>query len=450
MNTNSDRQRTIAKEVSLEGIGLHTGNPSRITFRPSGEDTGLRFVRIDLPEKPVIPATHEQVNGTAIRGTTLGNDAARVHTVEHILATCSAFGIDNLEIQLTNNEPPVLDGSARPFVDLILSAGITEQKAPRRYLTLTKPVVYESGKTRLEAYPADEFSIDCTVNYDHPFLKEQRASFSITPDSFLKEISPARTFCFDYEIEALKSRGLARGGDLTNAIVVGLTGIHNPDKKLRYPDEFARHKLLDLIGDLSLIGAPLKARIVANRCGHNHNVNFVKELIKAAQAHTTTATEVKPMESAASINGTVLDINAIQKTIPHRYPFLMIDRVTIVEELKKAVGIKCVSGNEPFFQGHFPGQPLMPGVLIVEAMAQTSCVLFLSKPEYKNKLAVFMGIDAVKFRKPVIPGDVLELRVEVLRARERGGKVRGEAYVNNALVTEAEFMFAIVERGGAQ
>lgn len=273
-----EKQKTISREVSLEGIGLHTGNTSKIVFKPALPNSGIRFVRTDLPERPVIPATQEFVQG-GLRGTTIGINSSRVHTIEHILAVCSSFGIDNMDIEITNNEPPVMDGSARAFAEVLTTAGLVEQDAERRYLTITSPVVYEAGKTRIAAYPADSFTIDCTIGFDHPLLKHQQTSFEVTREVFLKEIAAARTFCFDYEIEALQSKGLAKGGNLTNAIVLGLGGIHNPEK-LRFPDEFVRHKMLDLIGDLYLAGMPIKGRIVADRCGHNHNVSFVKELIK--------------------------------------------------------------------------------------------------------------------------------------------------------------------------
>ncbi|MFC1501393.1 UDP-3-O-acyl-N-acetylglucosamine deacetylase [Elusimicrobiota bacterium] len=274
-----DKQKTIAKEVSVEGVGLHTGNKSKLTFKPAPEHYGIKFVREDLPGKPLIPASYHHVTGTAIRGTTIVKDIDRVHTVEHILAVCSGLNIDNLKVHITNNEPPIMDGSAKPFAQTLLKTGIVEQNAQREYITLTDTIKYESGNTKFIAYPDDEFSLECMVSYDHPFVSYQKAGFKITPETFLKEIAPARTFCFDYEIEALQNKGLAKGGDLNNAIVVGLDGIHNTEP-LRFPDEFVRHKMLDLIGDLYLIGKPLKARIIAERCGHNHNIEFAKELAK--------------------------------------------------------------------------------------------------------------------------------------------------------------------------
>ncbi len=275
-----EKQKTIAKEVSLEGIGLHTGNRSRVIFKPAPENCGIKFIRVDLPGRPQINASFKHVSGTAIRGTTVANGPGKVHTVEHILSVCSGLGIDNLEVLIDNNEPPIMDGSAKPFADIILSAGLKEQNAQRHYLTLKDTVHYKSDKTEYFAYPADDLSIECIVGYDHPLIKEQKISLKINNESFMKEVAPARTFCFDYEIEALKSKGLAKGGSFDNAVVVGLTGIHNPEP-LRFPDEFVRHKLLDLMGDLYLLGKPLKARIVAVRCGHNHNIGFAKELAKS-------------------------------------------------------------------------------------------------------------------------------------------------------------------------
>lgn len=273
------KQRTIKKAVSLEGIGLHTGNTSKITFVPAKENSGIKFVRTDMPGSPSIDADFKNVT-VAVRGTTIANGDAKVHTVEHVLAVCSIFGINNLEIQLTNNEPPVMDGSAKPFCDLILEAGIEEFESEQSYIELTAPVTYKSGETIIIAEPCDKLIIDCTIGYKHPFLSHQQAAFEITQGTFINELASARTFCFDYEIEALHANGLAKGGNLLNAIVIGFNGIHNKDKTLRFPNEFVRHKILDLIGDLSLLAKPLKAKIIAVKCGHNHNINFAAEIAK--------------------------------------------------------------------------------------------------------------------------------------------------------------------------
>jgi len=278
-----EKQRTLETETHIEGVGLHTGNVTRATFKPAPEGFGIRFVRLDIPGKPLIPADVSHVLGIT-RGTTIGSGSARVHTVEHMLAACAGLGIDNLEVHLTNNEPPVLDGSAKPFVELFLKAGIRQQNAPRTCYRLQQPVVYESGGTKITAQPADNFSIDCTIGYKHPALAHQQASFVLSSESFAAEIAPARTFCFDFEIEALKNKGLAKGGDFSNAIVIGLNGIHNPGKTLRFADEFVRHKMLDIIGDLYLLGKPLKAHIITEKPGHVHNINFAKELLKVAIA----------------------------------------------------------------------------------------------------------------------------------------------------------------------
>ena len=405
---------------------------------------------MDLPNKPDIKADWNSLHvEAAIRGTTIQSGSVQIHTIEHILSTCFALGVDNLIIEINNNEPPIVDGSAKVIAQKILEAGIKELDAEREFYVIKEPVTFTSGNTKIVAYPSDKLEIDCTIGYDHPFLSHQQAKFEITKDSYLNDIAPARTFCFDFEIEALQSNGLARGGSLDNAIVIGPNGIYNKEP-LRFNDEFVRHKILDLIGDISLAGKPIRARIVAEKPGHKSNVSFIKEFVsKAVIDKGEPKVEVPKKEEIPVSEDEVKVFNSaeIQRIIPHRYPILMIDRVKLLGAGdKKAVGYKCVSGNEPFFQGHFPGQPQMPGVLIVEAMAQTSCVMFLSRPALRNCLAYFMGIDKVKFRKTVIPGDMLELKVEVIRDSGRKGKVRGEAFVEGKLVAEAEFMFIIVDR----
>jgi len=429
-----EKQKTISKEISVSGIGLHTGNVTNLTLRPASVDSGIKFIRTDLPDRPVIPALCENVLGV-IRGTTIGiRENIVVYTIEHLLASLCGLGIDNIEILLDNNEPPVFDGSAYPFVELLTKAGIVEQDKPKNYLVIDKPIKYtaidKNNPVEICAYPSDELKIDYQIVYEHPLVSTQQIEMIITPENFIKEISHSRTFCFDYEIEALKSRGLAKGGGLENTLVIGIDKIHNKEK-LRYPDEFVRHKLLDLLGDIYLLGRPLKAHIIAKRSGHRHNINFVKLMKK---------------EMFLDMVNREISTEEIKNIIPHREPFLMIDRVIITEPEKSATGYKHLTGDEDFFRGHFPGNPIMPGVLIIEALAQTACVLFLSRPDLKNMLAYFMSIENTKFRKPVFPGDTLELKINVLRAREKTGKVRGEAYVSGNLVCESEFMFILVEK----
>lgn len=431
----SEKQKTITKEISYTGISLHTGNLSTVVFKPAPVNSGIKFIRVDLPDKPIIEMNCKNVLGV-IRGTTLGNEDVRIHTTEHLLATFYGLGIDNLIIEINTNEPPVADGSVLPFVQILEKAGLIEQEAEKRYFTLLQPLHYVQDETELIAFPSENLRISCTIDYHHPMLKSQYASLLITTETFKKELSSARTFCFDYEIESLKKKGLAKGGSLDNAVVIGMDRIHNKEKSLRFADEFVRHKILDLLGDLYLLGGPLKAEIVAIRCGHSHNIAFTKLLTETLQTKKINFPQVE---------GQTLNHEEIKKVIPHRYPFLFLDQVTITNQMK-AVGYKHLTGKEDFFQGHFPGRPIMPGVLVVEAMAQTSCVLFLAHPERSGKLAYFMSINDAKFRQPVYPGDLLELQIEVLRAREKGGKVKGNAYVNGRLVAEAEFMFYLVNK----
>lgn len=443
------KQTTILKEVSIEGIGLHTGNKSIVVFKPATVGHGIKFVRTDLQNKSEIAALYSNVaSGLTVRGSVIEKDGVRIHTIEHIMSACSALGIDNLIIEINNNEPPILDGSAKIIVETLLKSGLKELDSPKQYYVIKKPIHFESGKTKITAYPSDKLEIDCTIGFEHPLLKFQQMSFGdISKEDYLNNIAPAKTFCFDYEIEVLQNNGLALGGSMDNAIVLGLNGIHNKEP-LRYEDEFVRHKILDLIGDLYLAGKPIKAKIVADKPGHQNNIAFLKEFLKEAIIE-----EDKEAEDGMNANyetsgmERTLSHEEVLKYIPHRYPFLMIDKVKInTAQPAKAVGYKCVSGNENFFQGHFPGAPIMPGVLIVEAMAQTSCVMFLSRPEMQGKLAYFTSIDKTKFRRPVKPGDLLELRVEIIRDGGRRGKMKGEAYVDGKLTTEAEFMFIIIDR----
>ena len=441
-----NKQKTILNEVSYSGVGLHTGNNVSIKLMPAQQNTGIVFIRTDLPDNPKIRADISNVLAT-VRGTTVGLDEKiAVHTVEHLLAALFVFGVDNLIIEIDSNEPPIADGSALPFVELIKKAVVVDLPAEKKVINIKSPIVYKNGDVLIIAVPSDKLHISCTILYNHPLLSNQFLSLDITPEIFEKEIASARTFCFDYEIEALKNKGLAKGGSFENAVVVGQKKIFT---KLRFEDEFVRHKILDLIGDISLLNASLNMDVTAVKCGHKNNTEFAKKIESSRK-------DAQPMVSTLQKSlwqmpdGKMIDINEIKATIPHRYPFLFIDRVVLVEEAKRAVGIKNVTSGEPFFQGHFPEQPIMPGVLIIEALAQTSCVLFLSKPELKNKkLAYFMSINNVKFRKPVFPGDTLYLDVEVLKARQTTGIIRGCGYVDGKPVTEAEFTFVLVYKPAA-
>ncbi len=435
-----ENQRTIQNPVQYSGIGLHTGNRTTMTFKPAEPNSGVRFVRADLDPPVEVKVDVELVVDT-VRGTTLGIDEVRVHTVEHVLAALAGLGIDNLIIELDANEPPVGDGSAIPFVDILNKAGVVEQNVPRRFFTVQEPVWLTPGNgIQLVVLPDKDFRITYTVDYNHPVLKAQYDTFTILDGTFEREIAPARTFCFDNEVDFLKSQGLIRGGSLENAVVIGSNGILN-DESLRFENEFVRHKILDLIGDLYLLGQPIKGHLVVVKSGHTSNVALVKKLREyAANKLDNSKPSTKTQTMTAPLN-----INQIQEILPHRYPFLFVDRILKLEDKKSAVGIKNVTMNEYFFEGHFPGHPVMPGVLIVEAMAQVAGVLMLHKAETRGKLAYLLGIDNARFRRTVLPGDQLRFEVEVKRIKGRTGKIQCHAYVEEKVVAEAEMTFSLVE-----
>ena len=436
---NRRMQRTIAQPVSFDGVGLHTGEKGRVTFRPAAADRGVRFIRADLPGRPEVMVRPENAHfePAAGRRTILREGNVQIHTMEHILAALAGLVIDNLEIELTTMEAPEpADGSAGPIAHLLRGAGIVEQDRPKRHIKVTKAVSWSEDGVELRAAPYDGLRITFTIDYDHPLIGRQTVSLDIDEQRFLDEIAPARTFVLERDIEALRRAGWIKGGCLESAIVVGEQGILN-DQPLRFPDEFVRHKVLDLLGDLFLFGRPLLGHVTAVRSGHQSHVAFVKRL-----------KETLPLPGRrAGAPPDEWDATAIMDIMPHRYPFLLIDRITHIEEGQSIEGIKNVTINEPFFQGHFPGHPIMPAVLIIEAMAQVGGLLLLNSVEDPNdKLMYFMGIDGARFRRPVTPGDQLRFKVHLLKLKGSISKMRGEAFVENQLVAEAELLATVVDK----
>ncbi|MDD5556611.1 MAG: bifunctional UDP-3-O-[3-hydroxymyristoyl] N-acetylglucosamine deacetylase/3-hydroxyacyl-ACP dehydratase [bacterium] len=430
------RQRTIKTPVGLTGVGVHTGNKTRLVFKPAPVGAGIRFVRTDLPGAPEVPALAENVSSVR-RGTTIAAGAAEVHTVEHVLAAMRGCGVDNAVVELDSNEPPVGDGSATPYVRMIRSAGLAEQEAPREELVVREAAWVAKDNAAIAVIPAPEFRVSYTMDFRRPSLPAQFVSFTMTEETFEREIAPGRTFCFYDEIEALVQQGLIKGGSLDNAVVIGDGAIYSKER-LRFPDEFARHKVLDLIGDLTLVGRRLRGHVIAMRSGHELNV----ELARSLAGRAGKAAPVVP--PAHRTEGVIMDVNEIKRVLPHRFPFLLVDRIIEVKGRERIVGIKNVTANEFFFLGHFPEKPVMPGVLIVEALAQTAGVLMLNTDENIGKLAFFMAIEEAKFRRPVVPGDQLRLEIEVIRWKSKTGRVRGRALVDGQVAAEAILSFSFI------
>jgi UDP-3-O-[3-hydroxymyristoyl] N-acetylglucosamine deacetylase/3-hydroxyacyl-[acyl-carrier-protein] dehydratase len=432
---------TIGKPVSVEGTGLHLGEKCRLTFQPATSGQGIVFVRADLAGDP-IPAYVDQVSASE-RQTQLGSDPGAVHTVEHVLAAVAAHRIDDLTITMDGPEPPILDGSAAPFFNALRSAGLASVDGQPDYLTLREPVRIIDGESVYEAYPAEDLELDVTIEFDHPLIGRQSTRYGITPEVFEKELASARTFGFMREVELLRDKGLIKGVSLENAIVLDEEEIISGP--LRWHDEFVRHKMMDCVGDLALAGAHVRARIVALKPSHRGTVTLVREIVRMG---------VKTKENGAPADAPpanrrdfVYGIEDIMKVLPHRYPFLLVDRILEIEENKRIVGVKNVTINEPFFAGHFPGHPVMPGVLIIEAMAQVGGMLLMgSVKDAGSKVVYFMSLDNVKFRKPVKPGDQIRFELEVTQIRGMVCKMRGVGKVDGEVVAEADMAAMVRDR----
>ncbi len=437
-------QRTIKGEVSLTGIGVHTGNKTSITFKPAPPNYGVRFVGKDFPNEPPIEAVIENVTDI-LRGTTLGKNGIKIHTVEHVLAVLMGLGIDNLLVEVTANEPPVGDGSAMPFVEMIQSAGIEQQDTPKNVFQPRDPIYFSEDGVILIVLPADELRVSFTICYKEPGIDTQFLSLTINDEAFIKEIAPSRTFCPYDEVQSLIVTGLIKGGSLDNAVVVKGDAILSKEG-LRFEKEFVRHKILDLLGDLFLLGQPLRAHVVAIKSGHASNIRLTRLLRERAKA----TAKKSPGEAVEGINLEALDVTHVMKILPHRYPFLLVDKIVEFVPDNRVVGIKNVTINEPFFAGHFPGHPIMPGVLIVEAMAQVAGMIMLTKGENVGKVPYFMSINNVKFRKPVFPGDTLRLEACVVRLRTTTCLLKASAWVGDEMACEAELMCRLVEQDSEQ
>ncbi|HEY9384728.1 MAG TPA: UDP-3-O-acyl-N-acetylglucosamine deacetylase [Gemmatimonadales bacterium] len=421
-------RRTIAAEATLSGVGLHTGAATRVRCRPGRSEQGVVFRRVDLPGAPEIPARVSEVSDTE-RRTVIGTGAACIHTVEHLLAAVAALELDDLLIELDGPEPPILDGSFAPYLDLLEGAGIAALPGEPVCYEVCHPIDLSEGEAGYAVRPAAGLRLSTMIEWSHPLIGRQSGSWEITPATFRAELAAARTFGFTSEVDALRERGLLKGATLQSAVVLSEDAVVGTT--LRWPDEFLRHKTGDILGDLALVGGRVRAHITATRPSHRGNVALARAIVR----------------TTAQRGGRMLDIQRIMEVLPHRYPILLVDRILELTPRKRVVGIKNVTINDPFFQGHFPGHPIMPGVLIVEAMAQVGGMLLMEELlEGPPKVVYFMALDNVKFRRPVIPGDQLRSEVEIVQLRGRNCRLKGVAYVAGQVVAEAEMLARVVDR----
>jgi UDP-3-O-[3-hydroxymyristoyl] N-acetylglucosamine deacetylase/3-hydroxyacyl-[acyl-carrier-protein] dehydratase len=430
------KQRTIGKEVVSRGVSFLSGVDVALRFRPATAETGLVFVRTDLAGQPAVPALVRHVVPRQ-RRTTLQNGDAVVEMVEHVLAALAGLHVDNCVIEIDAAETPGCDGSSQPFVEAIQSAGIVEQSAPRQVLAIDRPIAIRDGRSTLAALPGDGGHLSLSYNLDYGRqspIGSQSFFLDVTPETFRADLAPCRTFLLSEEAVALRQAGIGTRTAPTDLLVFGPEG--PIDNSLRFPDECARHKMLDMVGDLALLGKDLAGQIIAYRSGHQHNAELVRRLLEAAEAPEPGELEAHDQPQ--------LDVRAIMELLPHRYPFLLLDRVLELQVGRRVLALKNVTCNEPFFQGHWPGRPIMPGVLILEALAQASGVLIAQQVDPRTHSAVIASIDEVKIRRPVVPGDQLRLEVTAVRGKARTFETRGEARVGRHVAAQARIRFVII------
>jgi UDP-3-O-[3-hydroxymyristoyl] N-acetylglucosamine deacetylase/3-hydroxyacyl-[acyl-carrier-protein] dehydratase len=435
-----DKQKTIKKEFSLQGVGLHTGQKVNLKFSPAAANTGILFLRED--KATLIKSDFYSVLSpdSFPRRTSIGKGDVHIHTVEHLMATFSILGIDNLQITIDDEEVPGMDGSAKEFMDKIRESGIVEQNAAKNYLVVREPLWIDEERSGIVVLPYPGFRVSYTLDYNNPAIPTDFLDTTISPNPSATSLGLARTFCLEEEVKPLLKMGLGKGSNYSNTLVVSDKGVI--DNKLRDSNEFVKHKVLDLIGDLYLAG-PIKGHVIAFKSGHSLNIKLLRKLREYKEKMTSSGVGIA---SEFVLEKDTLEAEDIMKILPHRYPFLLVDRILRIEKGKRAVGIKNVTINDYFFQGHFPGRPVMPGVLIIEAMAQVGGVLMLSPQENRGKLAFFMAADKIKFRKTVEPGDQLVIEVIVGKVKSRTGQVHTKAFVDNKVVAEADLMFALIDR----
>jgi UDP-3-O-[3-hydroxymyristoyl] N-acetylglucosamine deacetylase/3-hydroxyacyl-[acyl-carrier-protein] dehydratase len=441
MPASPEFQHTVGKTAGFSGTSLHTGERVSLKLHPAPVDHGIKFKRKDLQDEPTIDAKIDNLKMVE-RATTIGEGSVRVHTVEHVLAALSAMGVDNAVVEMDANEPPIGDGSAQAYVDIIKRAGLTAQDAPRSFFDVRDTMHVESKTGALLVLLPDEtFRISCTqAGPNNRFA--QFLSTEITPAVFEREIAPARTFVYYEDVQPLMEKNLIKGGSLENAIVVRGEAVLSKEP-LRFVDEFVRHKILDIIGDLALVGRPIRGHVVAVKPGHAANAELVRALAREQARRSAMATATRAMPTGDG----GLDTDEVMQILPHRYPFLMVDRIIGFEADNKITGVKSITINEPFFQGHFPGHPVMPGVMQVEAMAQVASILLYKLAKTSSRVGYFMSADDVKFRKPVFPGDTIFIHAELTKSRgNRLAKAKCYCVVNDAVVSEGELMFTFLDK----